>query len=59
MWTCEREHEQMSPRESFLEYHVDVDGILFDIEEKIIGDVEEYFATCHGWKKLDEKMDKK
>jgi hypothetical protein len=38
----------MSPRESFLEYHVDVDGILFDIEEKIIGDVEEYFATCHG-----------
>jgi hypothetical protein len=38
----------VSPRESFLEYLVDVDEILFDTEEKIFGDVEEYFATCHG-----------
>jgi hypothetical protein len=53
-WTCE--HGQVNPNESFKEYLVDVDGILFDTWDWIFSDVEEYFTTCHGWMiLLDEK----
>jgi hypothetical protein len=36
----------VSPSESFQEYLVDVNGIFFNTWD--IGDVEEYFAMCHG-----------
>jgi hypothetical protein len=30
LWACECEHEQVNLRESFQEYLVDIDEILFD-----------------------------
>jgi hypothetical protein len=44
------ECEQVSPKEYFQEYLVDVDGIF--------GDMEEYSTTYHGWTIfLDDKLD--
>ncbi len=42
MWTNE-------PSEYFQEYPIDINRILFDTWDEIFGDVEEYYATCHGW----------
>jgi hypothetical protein len=56
-WT--RECEQVNPSESFQGYPIDINEILFDTWDKIFGDMEKYFATCHGWTIfLDEKDDK-
>jgi len=38
----------VSPSEFFQEYHVDVNKILFDTQDKIFDDMEEYSTTCHG-----------
>jgi hypothetical protein len=38
----------MSPSESFQGYPTNVNGIVFDTWDRIFGDMEEYFATCHG-----------
>jgi hypothetical protein len=40
--------EHMSLRESFHEYFVDVNAILFNTWDRIFGDVREHFAKCHG-----------
>ncbi len=49
VWTWAHEHEQMSSKEYFQKYHVDVDEILIDTYDEIFGDMEEYFDMCHGW----------
>ncbi len=60
-WT--HECEQVSPNESFQGYLANINGILFDKWDKIFGDMEEYFAMCHGWmiflddKRMINKMD--
>jgi len=48
LWTCECEHEQVNPNESFQEYHVDVDGIFFGTWDGIFCDVEKY-STMWQW----------
>jgi hypothetical protein len=30
LWVCEQEHEQISPKEYFREYPIDIDEILID-----------------------------
>jgi hypothetical protein len=37
---------QVSPRESFLDYSIDIDRIFFDTWDKIFGDMEKYSAMC-------------
>jgi hypothetical protein len=41
-------NEHVSPNKYFQEYIVDVDGILLDTWDEILGDMEGYFTTCHG-----------
>jgi hypothetical protein len=52
-----REHKQVSPSKSFLEYLANIDKIIFDTWDGIFGDVEEYSTMWlwminyhyHGW----------
>ncbi len=46
------------PKRIFLGISSNVNGIFFDTWDKIFGDMEEYYAMCHGWTIfLDLKMD--
>jgi hypothetical protein len=38
----------VSQSEYFQEYPIDINRILFDTWDGIFGDVEEYYAMCHG-----------
>jgi hypothetical protein len=59
-WVWPSEHEQVSKTKSFLEYSIDIEGILeeYSLTHGIYHDVEEYFATCtwmndnNGWKNI-------